>query len=120
MPLPWRNAELKSGSVVTLRPRIGDLVDGLAVEPPADLRVGAHALVGAVDDDFGLAAARDELHLHRRGLAGAQREVVDVLGGEPGLGHVHRVGAGERQRRDRRRAVGAGRRLARRRRSPCW
>ena len=45
MPLPWRNAELSSGSVVTLRPRIGVSSICRAVEPAADLRIGAHAFV---------------------------------------------------------------------------
>ena len=61
------------------------LVDRLAVETAADLRVGAHALVRAVDGDFGLAAGGDQLHLDRRRFAGAQRQSAGVLGGEAGL-----------------------------------
>ena len=76
MPLPWRNAELKSGSVVILRPRIGVSSIVLAVEPTADLRVGAHALGRAVDRDLGLLRSDEQLHPQRRRLAGAQRDVL--------------------------------------------
>ena len=86
VPFPCRNAELRSGSVVDLAAEDRRLVDLLAVEPAADLRIRAHAFGGAVDGDFALAAAGDELDLHGRGFTGAQRESGDVLGGKSGLG----------------------------------
>ena len=88
MPLPCRNAELNSGSVVTLRPRIGVSSIVAAVEPAADLRVGAHALGRAVDGDLGLLRADEQLHLQRRGLAGAQRDVVALSSPKPGFDTV--------------------------------
>ena len=91
VPLPCRNAELSSGSVVDLAAEDRRLVDLRAVEPEAELRIGAHAFGGAVDGDLALAAARTEqLHADGRRLAGAQRDVVRGGVGEARLVTVTR------------------------------
>src|SRR6266540_3500396 len=76
------------------------LVNLAPVEPAADLRIGAHALSGAVDDDLRLLGADQELHFQSRGLARAQRDVLELLGAESFHGNADRVGSRQRQRRN--------------------
>src|SRR5438477_259870 len=76
------------------------LVDLRAVEPAADLRIGAHAFRGAVDGDIRPAGADEELYLHGRGLTRAQRDVFELFVSESCSGHADGVRSGQRQGRN--------------------
>ena len=80
MPFPCRKAEFSSGSVDELAAEDRRLVDLRAVEPPADLRVGAHAFGRAEDRDLVRAAAGDQFNFHSRSFTRAQCQPCDIIG----------------------------------------
>ena len=71
----------------------GGLVDGCALEAATDLGIGADAVDGAEDGDFGLLCTDGELDFERGGFARAQGDVADDFVAEAGFGNRDRVGA---------------------------